>query len=80
MGVVRGGQDGSEEKLELLRLLSKLGKRFVFYERQLPVGVVAQTPSLWFGEEVRRGMQLSCRPRHLTMIQNNEAKSPRVAE
>ncbi|GFX11452.1 uncharacterized protein TNCV_2818861 [Trichonephila clavipes] len=37
MGVVRGSQDGSEEKLELLRLLSKLGKRFVFYEGRLPV-------------------------------------------
>ncbi|GFU43192.1 hypothetical protein TNCV_3775611 [Trichonephila clavipes] len=37
MGVVRGGQDGSEEELELLRLLSKLGERFVFNEGRLPI-------------------------------------------
>ncbi|GFV37357.1 uncharacterized protein TNCV_1757951 [Trichonephila clavipes] len=56
----------------------------------------AQMPSRWCGVIVRRrGSQLRCRPRHLTMVQNYESvtknvalfsymrsitKSPRVAE
>ncbi|GFU08654.1 hypothetical protein TNCV_1995001 [Trichonephila clavipes] len=36
----------------------------------------------WGSVEVRRGSQLRCRPRHLTMLQNYEVhqKSPRVDE
>ncbi|GFU95422.1 uncharacterized protein TNCV_4787571 [Trichonephila clavipes] len=30
----------------------------------------AQTSSRWYGVTVRRGVQLRCRPRHLTMVQN----------
>ncbi|GFX50063.1 hypothetical protein TNCV_2375521 [Trichonephila clavipes] len=35
--------------------------------------VEAQTPSRWWGAEVRRGgCQLRYRPRYLTMVQNDE--------
>ncbi|GFY20864.1 uncharacterized protein TNCV_1120981 [Trichonephila clavipes] len=40
----------------------------------------AETSSRWCGGVVRRGGQLRCRPRHLIMVQNVVAKSPRVAE
>ncbi|GFS53760.1 uncharacterized protein TNCV_731501 [Trichonephila clavipes] len=50
----------------------------------------AETSSRWCGVVVRRGVcgsgvvcrwcQLRCRPRHSTMVQNDVAKSPRVAE
>ncbi|GFT33889.1 uncharacterized protein TNCV_4383751 [Trichonephila clavipes] len=41
----------------------------------------AQASSRWCGVVVSRGRyQLRCRPRHGTMAQNDEAKSPRVAE
>ncbi|GFW82982.1 uncharacterized protein TNCV_4604091 [Trichonephila clavipes] len=41
----------------------------------------AETSSRWCGVVVRRaGCQLRCRPRHLTMVQNDVAKSPRAAE
>ncbi|GFU45654.1 uncharacterized protein TNCV_4223571 [Trichonephila clavipes] len=42
----------------------------------------AETSSRWCGVVVRRGCQLRCRPRLLTMVQNYVvvAKSPRVAE
>ncbi|GFW57176.1 uncharacterized protein TNCV_540931 [Trichonephila clavipes] len=41
----------------------------------------AETSSRWCGVVVRRGgCQLRCRPLHLTMVQDDVAKSPRVAE
>ncbi|GFU60302.1 uncharacterized protein TNCV_3404461 [Trichonephila clavipes] len=39
----------------------------------------AETSSRWCGVR-RRRCQLRCRPRHLTMVQNDVAQSPRVAE
>ncbi|GFW60394.1 uncharacterized protein TNCV_942611 [Trichonephila clavipes] len=41
----------------------------------------AETSSRWCGVVVRRGgCQLRRRPRHLTMVQNDVAESPRVAK
>ncbi|GFV73895.1 uncharacterized protein TNCV_2641591 [Trichonephila clavipes] len=41
----------------------------------------AETSSHWCGVVARKGgCLLRCRPRHLTMVQNSVAKSPRVAE
>ncbi|GFT24323.1 uncharacterized protein TNCV_3251931 [Trichonephila clavipes] len=52
-------------------------------KQQCPLNLSrADMSSRWCGVVVRRGCQLKCHPRHLTMVQNDVdvAKSPRVAE
>ncbi|GBM05231.1 hypothetical protein AVEN_157664-1 [Araneus ventricosus] len=44
---------------------------------QVKSGMVSQTSSLWYGGEAWR-CQIRCRPRDLTMIQNDEAR-PKIA-